>query len=126
MGMFPISIYILFTFPSHPRLNSRPYANNHQQQNSQHRSIFAYTYMDDSILDTGYIDWSKSEPRYNNLTLQAEYRNFGPGFDVRERRESRFDRLLSEREWREYSSPGKVFQTREGKFGETGWIDWGV
>jgi Pectinesterase len=45
--------------------------------NSQMRAIFANTYMDASILPTGYIDWNPL--RYSNLTLQAEFENSGQG-----------------------------------------------
>lgn len=40
------------------------------------RAIFARTYLDASILSTGYIDWAGT-PRYSNWTFQAEYKNYG-------------------------------------------------
>ncbi|KAI9048994.1 hypothetical protein LZ554_006843 [Drepanopeziza brunnea f. sp. 'monogermtubi'] len=93
--------------------------------NSEHRSIFANTYLDSSILSTGFIDWST--PRYNsNRTLQAEYRTYGPGYNATGRSLSQFGVQLTKEQWAEYSSPQKVFQTREGEFGNVGWIDWGV
>lgn len=89
------------------------------------RAIFARTYMDDSILPTGYIDWVPA--RYTaNVTVQAEYENYGPGYNVTGRREALFDVQLTSRQWAVYDSPEKVFQTPEGRFGNTGWIDWGV
>jgi hypothetical protein len=95
------------------------------KQNVDMRAIFAKTYLDNSILSTGYIDWNPA--RYQaNLTLQAEYRNFGPGFNVTGRKIAKFDVQLSDRQWDEYSSPAKVFQDPEGAFGNTGWIDWSV
>ncbi|PVH89684.1 carbohydrate esterase family 8 protein [Cadophora sp. DSE1049] len=92
--------------------------------NAQHRSIFARTYLDNSILSTGYIDWNPA--RYSNWTLQAEYKNYGPGFNVTGREIAQFDIQLTNRQWSVYSSPKKVFQTREGRFGNTDWIDFKV
>lgn len=90
------------------------------------RAIFARTYLDDSILSTGYIDWAGT-PRYTpNLTLQAEYKNYGPGYNATGRAISKFDVQLTESQWSVYDDPGKVFQTPEGAFGDTQWIDWRV
>jgi hypothetical protein len=88
------------------------------------RAIFAKTYLDDSILKTGYIDWNPA--RYNNYTLQAEYKNFGPGYNATARATANFTVQLTDKEWSVYGSPQKVFQTPEGKFGNTAWIDWSV
>lgn len=33
--------------------------------NAQHRSVFAHTFLDDSILPAGYVAWSVTEPRVN-------------------------------------------------------------
>lgn len=101
------------------------------------RSIFSFTFLDASILPTGFIDWDP--PRYtdgmantsvNNwgfpefATIQAEYQNFGPGFNVTGRKASLFDRQLSEQEFKPFSSPEEVFAFEDdGKFGNVGWID---
>jgi pectin methylesterase-like acyl-CoA thioesterase len=92
--------------------------------NSQMRSIFARTYLDSSILSTGFIDWNPS--RYNNYTLQAEYHDYGPGYNATGRAISKFDVQLTDAEYAPYSSPALVFQTPDGKFGNVGWIDWSV
>jgi hypothetical protein len=92
--------------------------------NSQMRSIFAYTYLDKSILSTGFIDWNPT--RYNNYTLQAEYKDYGPGYNVTGRAISKFDVQLTAAEWAVYDSPAKVFQYPDGRFGNTKWIDWSV
>jgi len=92
--------------------------------NAQHRSIFARTYLDASILPAGYIDWGGT-PRYSNLTLQAEYRDFGPGFNASARAVAKFDVQLSDRAWAPYSEPRKVFITPQGKLSSE-WIDFGV
>ncbi|EKD20494.1 uncharacterized protein L3040_004218 [Drepanopeziza brunnea f. sp. 'multigermtubi'] len=92
--------------------------------NTEQRAIFANTYLDDSILSTGFIDWKPS--RYDShRTLQAEYKNYGPGYDAQGRSKAQFGVQLTEEQWAEYSSPQKVFQTREGKFGNVDWIDSG-
>lgn len=36
--------------------------------NAQHRSIFANSYLDDSIRPSGYIEWGASDPRINHST----------------------------------------------------------
>jgi pectin methylesterase-like acyl-CoA thioesterase len=91
--------------------------------NSQMRSIFANTYMDASILPTGFIDWNPS--RYDNLTLQAEFENFGPGFNASARAASLFDVQLTRAQWSPYSSPADVFQFPDtGAFGNDAWVDY--
>jgi len=92
--------------------------------NAQMRSIFARTYLDKSILSTGFIDWNPS--RYNNYTVQAEYHDYGPGYNPTGRAISKFDVQLNDSQWAPYSSPQKVFQFPDGRFGNTGWIDWSV
>lgn len=88
------------------------------------RSIFSFNYLDASILPTGFIDWNPA--RYSNWTTQAEYRDYGPGFNVTGRKEAMFDVQLSEKQFERYSTPAKVFQDPEGRFGNVGWIDWSV
>jgi hypothetical protein len=87
------------------------------------RSIFANTYMDASILPTGFIDWNPA--RYNNLTPQAEFENFGPGFNASARAASLFDVQLTRAQWSPYSSPADVFQfPGTGAFGNDEWVDY--
>lgn len=89
--------------------------------NSQHRSIFSNTYLDASILPAGYIGWdTRYEP---NVTLQAEYRDFGPGYNASARAASEFDTILTSKQYEPYSTPQKVFMTPDGKAGDVGWID---
>lgn len=92
--------------------------------NAQMRAIFARTYLDASILNTGFIDWVPS--RYSNWTTQAEYKDYGPGFNKTARATANFTVQLTDKEYEPYSTPQKVFQTPEGKFGNVGWIDWSV
>jgi len=102
------------------------------------RSIFSYTYFDPSILSTGFVDWAGT-PRYTNgiantsvnnwgfpefATVQAEFMNFGPGFNVTGREESLFDRQLTAEEFEPFSEPAEVFSYEDtGVFGNVGWID---
>ncbi len=88
------------------------------------RSIFAYDYMDKSILSTGFTDWSPS--RYNNYTVQAEYMNTGPGYNATGRALAKFETIMTTAQYAPYSSPQKVFQTQNGTFGNVGWIDFAV
>ncbi|KAL1980794.1 hypothetical protein VTN96DRAFT_3528 [Rasamsonia emersonii] len=94
--------------------------------NSLHRSIFARTYEDGSILPSGYIDWivdgvGRYEP---NVTLMAEYKTYGPGFNRTGRVSGKVDTLLDDAQSAAYDSPAKVFQNEKGEFGNVGWIDW--
>jgi hypothetical protein len=89
------------------------------------RSIFSFTYLDASILSTGFIDW-QNPARYDNRTFQAEYRNYGPGYNVTGRKLSQFDVQLTHAEYAPYSEPARVFQTPEGRFGNIEWIDFKV
>lgn len=94
--------------------------------NSQHRSVFANSYEDGSIRNSGYIDWIVSgAARYEKgTTLMAEYRTFGPGFNRTGRLDGGVDTLLDAKGYECYSTPGRVFQNQEGVFGDDGWIDW--
>lgn len=93
------------------------------------RAIFARTYLDDSILPTGYIDWSPARYNASNgnySTVQAEYKNYGPGYNATARASSLFDVQYNDEQWAPYSSPEKVFQDPEGKFGDVSWVDFKV
>lgn len=95
--------------------------------NALHRSVFAQNYLDDSIQPNGYIDWSTTDPRVNNYTLMAEYKDYGPGWNETARRASNVTILLTESQWQTYSSPAKVFQYfKSGRTGNTAWIDTSV
>jgi hypothetical protein len=94
------------------------------EQNSQHRSIFAKCYLDDSIRASGYIKWSGSDNRINRETLMAEFENTGPGFNAKGRAESKLSHVLSKEGFEPYSTPEKVYQWPfQSKFGNTAWID---
>jgi pectin methylesterase-like acyl-CoA thioesterase len=93
--------------------------------NAQHRSIFAESYLDESIAPSGYIEWSSTEPRVSNLTYMAEYKDFGPGWNETGRVAGNVTRVLGEGEWEVYDAPAKVFQYfGSGEVGNVGWIDW--
>jgi len=106
--------------------------------NAQMRSIFSFTFLDASILPTGFINW-QDPPRYtdgifnasvNNwgfneyATIQAEFKNFGPGFNATARAQSMFDTQLTEELYEPFSSPAEVFSFEDtGVFGNIDWID---
>lgn len=94
--------------------------------NSQHRSIFANTYEDGSIEDSGYINWIvDGVARYEaGVTLMAEYRAYGPGFNATGRRVGGIDTVLTATAYEKYDEPRKVFQNQKGVFGDVQWIDW--
>lgn len=107
--------------------------------NAQMRSIFSYTYLDASILPAGYFDWAPD--RYTNgtanhtdsnwgfnelATIQAEYMNYGPGWNLTAREASPYDRILTPTQFAEFSSPKKIFQFPDGRFGNYKWIDFSI
>ncbi|KAJ5918395.1 Pectinesterase catalytic [Penicillium verhagenii] len=94
--------------------------------NSEHRSIFADTREDGSILPAGYTHWiSSGVDRYEaGITLMAEYKAYGPGFNLTGRIDGDIDTLLTKSEYAKYSTPALVFQDQAGTFGDVSWIDW--
>jgi pectinesterase len=94
--------------------------------NSQHRSIFADSYEDGSIEPSGYINWVVSgvERYEKGITLMAEYKTYGPGFNATGRLEGNVTTILNKKGYEPYSEPKKVFQNQEGVFGDVSWIDW--
>ncbi|KAK8192742.1 hypothetical protein M8818_007914 [Zalaria obscura] len=93
--------------------------------NAQHRSIFANTYLDDSIRPSGYIEWSATDPRVNYNTTMAEYHDYGPGFNLTGRLQAANITIeMTAAQYAPYSTVDKVFQYPfSGKFGNTAWID---
>ncbi|EMC92708.1 carbohydrate esterase family 8 protein [Baudoinia panamericana UAMH 10762] len=93
--------------------------------NAQHRSIFALSYLDDSIQPNGYIEWSSSDPRVNFNTTMAEFHDFGPGFNLTAREAaSNVTIEMTPKEYAPYSTPALVFQYPfSGAFGNVAWID---
>ncbi|GMF68619.1 unnamed protein product [Aspergillus oryzae] len=95
--------------------------------NSQHRSIFARTSEDASIIPAGYIDWIvDGEGRLNKDTVMAEYKASGPGFNATGREDGNVTIVMDDKEYARYSSPARVFQYPDGRFGNIGWIDLSV
>ncbi|KAE8415520.1 pectin lyase fold/virulence factor [Aspergillus pseudocaelatus] len=88
--------------------------------NSGHRSIFAGTYEDGTIRDSGYVLW---QAPITGQTLMGEYENLGPGWDVAARQEYNYSVLLDAETWDGYNSPAKVFLTEDGRPGNVDWID---
>ncbi|TKA59659.1 hypothetical protein B0A55_12530 [Friedmanniomyces simplex] len=92
--------------------------------NAQHRSIFANNYLDDSIKPSGYIQWSATDPRVNFNTTMAEYKDFGPGFNLTGRLEASNTTIeMTPEQYSLYDIPAKVFQCPSGEFGNVAWID---
>jgi Pectinesterase len=92
--------------------------------NDKHRSIFSESYLDESIRSSGYTNWSSNDKRANHDTMMGEYRNSGPGYSEKGRKEGKIAHILSDAEFEGYSTPNKVFQFPfEGRFGNTPWID---
>jgi pectin methylesterase-like acyl-CoA thioesterase len=92
--------------------------------NAQHRSIFANCDLDDSIQPNGYIIWSTSAPNFNFNTTMAEYRDYGPGWNLTARIESNVTIVMNNTQYAPYSTLDRVFQYPfNGKSGNTAWVD---
>ncbi|KAK6206366.1 hypothetical protein LQW54_007820 [Pestalotiopsis sp. IQ-011] len=96
--------------------------------NNLHRSVFADTYLDASILPAGYIIWQATDPRFlAGTTLEAVAdNNRGPGDDVAAQLASNVTTVLDAEGYAPYNSPAKVFITPEGETNNTAWIDGSV
>ncbi|KAF1944975.1 pectin methylesteras-like protein [Clathrospora elynae] len=92
--------------------------------NTLHRSIFANTYLDDSVLAEGYVKWSATDPRVGQGAVMAEYADYGPGWNATARKEGNVTIVMDREEYEPYSTLEKVFQYPfDGQFGNVGWID---
>lgn len=113
--------------------------------NAGMRSVFAHSYLDDSIQPNGHIEWSSTDPRIGPSkffshsivsvflqlthllkdTTMAEYHTYGPGFNATGRAlAANVTMEWTKKEYKPYSSPAKVFQYPfVGEFGNTAWID---
>ncbi|EPE30784.1 Pectin lyase-like protein [Glarea lozoyensis ATCC 20868] len=91
--------------------------------NIQHRSVFMDTYLDATINAAGYKKWGTGDERFSNLTLMAEYKDFGPGFNETGRIVGGVTTLLSEKQVKAYDKPVDVFMDENGRQPYVGWID---
>ncbi|KAF1916590.1 pectin lyase fold/virulence factor [Ampelomyces quisqualis] len=92
--------------------------------NAQHRSIFANCNLDDSIRASGYIAWGATDPRLGANTTMAEYKDYGPGWNVAGRAVGNVTIVMNDAQYKPYSTVEKVFQHPfNGSFGYTKWID---
>lgn len=93
--------------------------------NDLHRSIFVECDLDDSILPAGYTAWGSTDPRVDQGTFMAEYRDFGPGWNRTARLEGNITIVLDERGYEPYDSVEKVFTVPMGEgVGEPGYTFW--
>jgi hypothetical protein len=81
------------------------------------------SYLDASINPAGYEIWGKTDPRVGEGTVMAEWRNYGPGFNLTGRLEGGVAKELTGREVRAYDSPVDVFMDERGRQPYVGWID---
>jgi pectin methylesterase-like acyl-CoA thioesterase len=91
--------------------------------NIQHRSVFIDTYLDASINPAGYKKWGTTDERFSNLTLMAEYGDYGPGFNLTGRLAGGVATELTDRQVKAYDSPVDVFMDENGKQPYVKWID---
>ncbi|KAK7927389.1 pectinesterase [Apiospora marii] len=95
--------------------------------NSLHRSVFLGSYLDASILPAGYIKWQDTDPRFDSATtLEAVYRNQGPGYDEGVMAASTVTTVLDDKSVKPYASPRDVFMGWEGEPDDLSWIDQSV
>ncbi|KAK6068594.1 pectinesterase family protein [Seiridium cupressi] len=92
--------------------------------NAQHRSLFANTYFDASILPAGYTPWSGATNGNIGInTTMAVYDVYGPGYNEAAEAASNVTLIFDEEEAQPYLSPQDVFMTEDGSQPNVAWID---
>ncbi|KAK8119323.1 pectinesterase [Apiospora kogelbergensis] len=92
--------------------------------NALHRSVFQGSYLDASVLPAGYIKWQDTDPRFDAATtVEAVYRNLGPGYDEATMAASNVTVVLDDNVAKQYATPRDVFMDWEGKPDDLSWID---
>ncbi|KAI0147484.1 carbohydrate esterase family 8 protein [Xylariaceae sp. FL1272] len=92
--------------------------------NALHRSLFANTYFDDSILPAGYTIWSGAvDGNFGVNTTMAVYNVSGPGYDAAAEESSNVTEVFDLQEAEPYLRPVDVFMTPDGTQPNIEWID---
>ncbi|KAJ3123414.1 hypothetical protein HK100_011609 [Physocladia obscura] len=93
--------------------------------NAEHRSIFANTSFDNSILPGGYIEWSSSDPRLGVNTTMAVYADYGAGYNTTAlAANSKITKIFTAAQYVPYSTTALVFQAPfTGVYGNNLWIE---
>jgi pectinesterase len=83
------------------------------------------TYLDASIHNAGYKKWSNdpATDNFGNLTIMAEYADFGPGFNLAGRIAGRVAIEFDEDQVKKYDGPKDVFMDEKGQQPYVQWID---
>ena len=81
------------------------------------------TYLDPSIKPQGFIVWSTTASQYNASTIEAEWKNYGPGYNLTAILASNVTQLLTDAMVQQYRTPESVFMTPTGKQPAVDWID---
>jgi hypothetical protein len=92
--------------------------------NSQHRSVIMDTYMDQTILPQGYTIWA-GQPmgRFDNNTMMAVYRTYGPGNNEDAQRDGNITTIFDQEDVKPFFRPVDVFMDWHGAQPNIGWID---
>lgn len=92
--------------------------------NALHRSVFADTYFDPSILPAGYTIWSgATNGNFGVNTTMAVYNVSGPGYDAGAEEASNVTVVFDDAQAAPYLLPVDVFMTENGTQPNIGWID---
>jgi pectin methylesterase-like acyl-CoA thioesterase len=95
--------------------------------NDLHRSIFMDSYFDASVKPAGYIIWGSTDPRVDNGTFMATWKDYGPGYnETAEINSGGVTLVLDDAEVAPYRYPVDVFQQQDGTPGYVEWIDQSV
>lgn len=85
------------------------------------------SYFDASVKPAGYIAWGSTDPRVDNGTFMATWRDYGPGYnETAERNSGGVTLVLNDEQVEPYRYPADVFQRQDGTPGYVEWIDQSV
>ncbi|KAH6643307.1 pectin methylesterase family protein [Truncatella angustata] len=92
--------------------------------NALHRSLFANTYFDASILPAGYTPWSGAvNGNIGVNTTMAVYDVYGPGYDAAaEAAAGNVTKIFDQEDAEPFLTPEDVFMTEKGEQPNVGWI----
>lgn len=81
------------------------------------------SYLDATVMGSGFTTWASHPTNFTTLTLFGEYNSTGPGFNATARALGGLTQELTAAQVAPYNSPKKVFLLPDGSASNTAWID---